>query len=92
MGRSLTNVFLNRSQPEPLVPCDLILAPTRQRKRPTVVSRMLSTAQAAKYLGMGQTKFREMVHSGEIPVIRGKYWKFDVRELDKWIERNKENL
>lgn len=53
---------------------------------------MLRTKQAALYVGIGQTKFRAMVHSGEIPVVPGKYWTFDMRELDKWIERNEEKL
>jgi hypothetical protein len=52
--------------------------------------RVLRTSQAAKYIGISEWKLRQMVYSGEIEVIRGKYWTFDIQSLDHWIELNRE--
>lgn len=88
MAKNLIDYFL---QPEGLT-TGLPIVPHRKRskKAASAEKRLLSTAETAKYLGIGQTKLRQMVHAGEIPVIRGKYWKFDLLELDKWIQRNQE--
>jgi excisionase family DNA binding protein len=55
-------------------------------------ARLLSTACAARYLGMSVWTLRRMVFAGEIPAIRGKHLKFDKRDLDLWIEANKEQF
>jgi excisionase family DNA binding protein len=67
----------------------------RQQERksyPKVEPRMLRTPAAAKYLGLSEWTLRQMVRNGEIPCIRGKYWKFDVQALDAWIKRNQEQV
>lgn len=50
----------------------------------TEISRFLSTAQAAKYLGVSQTALRSYVHKKIIPVHRlgPRLFKYDVAELD----------
>ena len=52
--------------------------------------RLLTLAEAAKYLGRGQDSFRELLYAKELKCIqkgRGKIW-LDILELDQWIERN----
>lgn len=60
------------------------------KQRGKVDSRMLRTAEAADYLGISEWKLRQMVYSGEIEVIRQKYWLFAIDDLDKWITANRE--
>jgi hypothetical protein len=52
--------------------------------------------QAGAYLCMSPGKLRNLVQSGEIPVIRGESvyapWLFDIRDLDRFIEQHKERL
>src|SRR5215467_12927214 len=62
----------------------------KKAKRDRTDPRTLRTPQAAKYLGISEWKLRMMVHDGEIPCIRGKYWTFGVQVLDAWIKQNQE--
>jgi excisionase family DNA binding protein len=53
--------------------------------------RLLSTADAARYLGLGSRwAMRRLIAAGEIPVIKvlGKL-RTDRRDLDVWIEEHK---
>ena len=58
--------------------------------------RLLKVKQAAVYLSLSTKKLRRLVQAGSLPVIRGGAntapWLLDVRDLDTWIERNKETL
>jgi excisionase family DNA binding protein len=55
--------------------------------------RLLSTVEAAKYLGVSRWTMHQLAVCGEIPVIRRfKSWRFDLQDLDAFIERAKENL
>lgn len=52
--------------------------------------RLLSTAQAAEYLGMDETTVRNLQASGELPCVRiTRRVQFDQRDLDELIERHK---
>jgi excisionase family DNA binding protein len=55
--------------------------------------RLLRTKDAARYLGMSTWALRQEVNKGELHFISsGEHtssWKFDVRDLDAWIERHK---
>jgi len=55
--------------------------------------RLLRTKDAARYLGMSPWSLRQEVNKGELPFVSsGEHtssWKFDVRDLDAWIERHK---
>lgn len=62
----------------------------RERKAHSIQGRVLRTKDAAAYIGLSEWKLRQMVHSGEIEVIAGKYWGFDRQSLDRWIESNRE--
>jgi excisionase family DNA binding protein len=70
----------------------------RQAKRSTNHSdrgskRLLRTKEAAHYLGMSTWSLRQEVNNGELHFVSsGEHtssWKFDVRDLDAWIERHK---
>ena len=66
----------------------LSLEATLDPEWPMPEARLLSTAAAAHYLGVGEQTLRTMVHTGDIAFIDGKYWRFDRRELDRWIDAN----
>jgi excisionase family DNA binding protein len=53
-------------------------------------SRLLSTSCAARYLGVSAWTVRRLVYAGEVPAIRGDRLRFDRKDLDRWIENNKE--
>jgi excisionase family DNA binding protein len=57
--------------------------------------RLLRLKPAAAYLSLSPGKLRAIVQKGELPVV--KYggnvpWLLDVKDLDQWIDRHKENL
>jgi excisionase family DNA binding protein len=53
--------------------------------------RMLKTREAADYLGIGLDMLRELIEAGKIPYVkfRESARRFDVRDLDAYIEGNK---
>jgi hypothetical protein len=65
-----------------------------------IASRVLDLPRAAEYVGLTPTALAGMVHRGALPVIRypglrpwagaGSKMYFDVRDLDQFIEMNKE--
>jgi excisionase family DNA binding protein len=62
------------------------------KKQPTRViePHTLRTKEAAEYAGVSEWKLRQLVHSGEMTFLPGKYWRFATSDLDKWIERGRE--
>jgi excisionase family DNA binding protein len=55
--------------------------------------RLLTTKAAALYLSVSPATVRRLHYSGELPAIRClKTLRFDVSDLDAWINRNKETL
>jgi len=62
------------------------------KKPPTRViePRTLRTKEAAEYAGVSEWKLRQLVHSGEITFLPGKYWRFATNDLDRWIEAGRE--
>jgi hypothetical protein len=55
--------------------------------------RLMPLKRAAEYLGLTVWAMRERVWAGDIPVIRfprGRKMFIDTRDLDAFIERNKE--
>ena len=53
--------------------------------------RLMSTAQAARYLGCAPSTVRKLHHWGHFSAIRVlRQMRYDVKELDAWIERQKE--
>ena len=63
---------------------------------PFLQPRLVRIKQAATYLCMSPGKLRDLVQSGQIPVIRGESvyapWLFDIHDLDRFIEQHKERL
>ena len=58
--------------------------------------RLVKVKQAAAYLGISPWKLRNFVQQGKIHFIEdggGKSpWRFDVRDLDEYIERARHRL
>jgi len=51
---------------------------------------LLSSAQAARYLGVCPSTVRKMYYEGHLRAIRfSKFLWYDVRDIDAWIERQK---
>jgi len=50
------------------------------------MEKLLTTAEAAKYLGIGKTKLYSMSREGRVPAKRlGKKWMYDRSELERWM-------
>ena len=55
--------------------------------------RLLRLKDAAQYLSLSPWKLRYIVQSGQLPIVRygeNAPWLLDVRDLDGWVERNKQ--
>src|SRR5437667_3499740 len=66
-------------------------APVQPKQTCDDYSRLLSTACAARYLGVSVWTVRRLVYAGELPAQRrGRRMRFDKKDLDRWIEGNKE--
>ena len=58
-----------------------------------IAKRLLTTKEAATYLGMSDWSIRQLARAGKLPVVSGCEecnWKFDVHDLDEFIENNKQ--
>jgi excisionase family DNA binding protein len=54
-------------------------------------ARLLTVGQAAAYLGRTKVSVQHMNSAGRLPIVRSDRRVFlDVRDLDAWIEQNKE--
>ena len=63
----------------------------RQESSP-VHPRLLTVEQAAVYLGRTKEAVQHLIASSKIPTVRSDRRVFlDVRDLDAWIEENKQN-
>lgn len=52
--------------------------------------RCLKPAEAGDYIGLSARTLREMAARGELKANRqGRSVSYDIRELDKWVERSK---
>jgi excisionase family DNA binding protein len=52
--------------------------------------RLLTIEGAAKYLSMTEVAIRHKVVNGKLRAVRAdRYLRFDIRDLDAWIEANK---
>jgi excisionase family DNA binding protein len=65
-------------------------------KQAPIAPRLVKTKQAAEYLAVSQWKLRNLVQQGLIPFIEDgggtSPWRFDVRDLDAYIERSRRIL
>jgi excisionase family DNA binding protein len=52
--------------------------------------RLLTIEGAAKYLSMTEDAIRHKVINGKLRAVRAdRYLRFDIRDLDSWIDGNK---
>jgi|BogFormECP12_OM2_1039638.scaffolds.fasta_scaffold32903_3 hypothetical protein len=58
--------------------------------------RLIKLRQAAVYLNYSPSQLRVLVQQGQIPYLPGKgqngAWRFDIRDLDAFIEREKKQM
>ena len=66
------------------------------REEGPITPRLVKTKQAAEYLAVSQWKLRNLVQQGLIPFIEDgggmSPWRFDIRDLDAYIERSRRVL
>jgi hypothetical protein len=63
-----------------------------QRISNPMSKRLFTLKEAAAYLGRGVWGVRDMVWGKKIPVVipdGGRKWFFDIRDLDDFIQKNK---
>jgi excisionase family DNA binding protein len=54
--------------------------------------RLLTVEQAAAYLSRTKASIQHMISAGRLPTVRADRRVFlDIRDLDAWIEQNKES-
>ena len=72
-----------QQQPEPAI-IDLLFAEAE--------ARLLRTKDAAKYLSVSPWALRNLVRADKIPIVSlgEAVWRFDVQDLDKFIETHKQ--
>ncbi len=57
----------------------------------SVEPRLLSTPDAARYLGVSRFTINRMINAGELQAVRYfKFRKVDVQDLDDFISRSKQ--
>ena len=64
--------------------------PCRQAKR-----RLLRTKEAATYLGVSAWKLRRLVTNSRLPYVNdrdGSPWRFDLCDLENYVEGSKERF
>ena len=68
----------------------------RSAKEAPIAPRLVKTKQAAEYLAISQWKLRNLVQQGLIPYIEDgggtSPWRFDIRDLDAYVERSRRVL
>ena len=51
---------------------------------------IMTLQQVAEYLKFSKDKVYQMANAGKIPAIKiGKQWRFDKNDLNKWIDKHK---
>jgi excisionase family DNA binding protein len=67
------------------------LKPSLPGANSPALTRLLTVEQAASYLGRTKASVQHMVSAGRLPIVRSDRRVFlDVRDLDTWIEQNKQ--
>jgi excisionase family DNA binding protein len=60
---------------------------------PRIPPRLVGAKPGSAEYGIKYTTLRDVVHRGEIPVIRiGRAWYLDRRDIEQWIETRKERV
>jgi len=54
------------------------------------VEKLMTLSQLAEYLQLGKSTIYKMVQKGEIPGIKiANQWRFDKREIEKWVKNQR---
>lgn len=87
----MTNGFSLESLLDALA--DRVAERVSQRLGPASLgTRLLTIEQAALYIGRSVEAVRHMVTAGKVPTVRAdRRTQIDIRDLDRWIEINKQN-
>jgi excisionase family DNA binding protein len=63
------------------------------RERDSITKRLYSIKEAAVYLGRSEWSVRRLMWNGLLPQVRiGKRVQADIRDLEQFIDQNKEQL
>jgi excisionase family DNA binding protein len=63
---------------------------TRQPK-PAPTARLIGARQVTAEYGIKYTTLRDLVHRGELPLLRlGRAWYLERSDIDRWIASRKE--
>jgi excisionase family DNA binding protein len=75
------------------LPARMRLKPCRESgtRHANVPVRLLRTTDAARYVGVSQWTLRRLAYDGKIKFVRGKFLRFDIQDLDGYIESQKES-
>jgi excisionase family DNA binding protein len=60
-----------------------------KEQAPKRASTVLRTNEAAAYLGVSPWTLRNLVHNERISYLPGKYWRFAIADLDRFLEKEK---
>lgn len=64
----------------------------RTQSGATITPRLLTADQAATYLGRTKEAVQHMIFEGKVPTVRTDRRVFiDIKDLDAWIEDNKQD-
>jgi len=64
-------------------------------KLQTSSRRLLRLKEAARYVSLSPWKLRKLVQDGQLPIVKygeNAPWLLDLRDLDGWVERNKQSI
>lgn len=68
----------------------------KNSKNDAIPPRLVKTKQAAEYLAISEWKLRNLVQQGLIPHIEDgggtSPWRFDMRDLDAYVEKSRRVL
>ena len=60
-------------------------------KTRTPTKRLLTAAEAGEYLGLAEQTLRQWASMRKVPCVKlGRALRFDVRELEEWIDSNRQ--
>ena len=87
----LKRLFRRRVKPEWMEHSTAALADHRAPKA-DLPTRLVRTADAARMLGVSQWTLRRLKDEGKIKFVPGKFLRFDIEDLEAYIESQKESV
>lgn len=60
------------------------------KSKPVIPVRLLRSAKAAEYLCISTWQLRNLLHDGHLAYVTGKFFRFEITELDRYIRENTE--